>query len=59
MAFEILDPLPPFSSLSPARRGLYAVLAMGALAAVLWACDTVAHAPIPPAPETIAKIRQR
>jgi hypothetical protein len=47
MAFEILDPPPPFSSLSPARRAVIVALSLAALAGLVWACDTVAHAPIP------------
>lgn len=46
MAFEILDPPPPFSSLSPARRAAVIVLSLAALAALIWACDTVARAPV-------------
>jgi protein-S-isoprenylcysteine O-methyltransferase Ste14 len=45
VAFEILDPLPPFSHLSHTRRIIYVVLATAAIAALIWACDTASRAP--------------
>jgi hypothetical protein len=45
MAFEILDPLPPFSSLSPARRAICLGAALLGIVGVIWACDIVLRAP--------------
>ena len=57
MAFEILDPLPPFSSLSPGGRIFRVVVAMAGLAALIWACDTASRAPTTISTETTQKIR--
>ncbi len=57
MAFEILDPLPPFSSLSPARRVLCVLLALAVGAALIWACDTAARAPELVAAQQVGKLK--
>ncbi|MBB4200353.1 cytosine/uracil/thiamine/allantoin permease [Rhodoblastus sphagnicola] len=44
MAFEILDPLPPFKTLSPTRRVCCVIAALAAVAFLIWACATVKEA---------------
>jgi hypothetical protein len=53
MAFEILDPPPPFSSLPPLKRLLVLLLGAASLLGLIWCCDVAYHAK-PVAPSTRA-----
>jgi hypothetical protein len=48
MVFETHEPLPSFSSLTPARRWFLALLCLAALAGLIWCCVSAYHAqPLP------------
>ena len=48
MVFETHEPLPSFSSMTPARRILLALLSVAALAGLIWCCVHAYHAqPLP------------
>jgi hypothetical protein len=48
MVFGIHEPLPSFSSLTPARRVFLALLSLAALAGLIWCCVSAYHAqPLP------------
>jgi hypothetical protein len=53
MAFEILDPPPPFSSLPPLKRLLVLLLGAASLLGLIWCCEVAYHAK-PVAPSTRA-----
>jgi hypothetical protein len=50
LVFETHEPLPSFSSLTPARRVLWVCLSLVAVAGLIWCCVSAYHAqPLPSA----------
>jgi ABC-type phosphate/phosphonate transport system substrate-binding protein len=55
LVFETQEPLPAFSSLTPARRVLWVCLSLVAVAGLIWCCVSAYHAqPLPSA--TLTKL---